>query len=146
MINKSTTSRLNILKGTKINDIDDYLSDNGHLIKASDYFSDYLYKKNIKASDIVKKCQGYISKSYIYDLLNGKKVNPSRDNVILICLASNMNLKETRRTLELFGHRNLYPKDNRDALIAIFINNNIFDIPIINDSLFEHQLPALTED
>ena len=101
---------------------------------------------DIKACDIVKECQGYISKSYIYDILSGKKLNPSRDNVILICLAAHMDLKMTRRTLEVFNHRPLYPKDPRDAIIAICINNKVFDIASINDRLFEHDKKLFSTD
>lgn len=143
MNTESTTGLLNVLKNTKIDELEDYIADNAINLCINQHFSDYFYKKNCKPSDIVRKCQGYISKSYIYDLLNGKKNNPSRDNVLLICIAAEMNLKETRRTLELFNHRELYPKDERDAIIAIFINNKIFDIEQINDRLFEHQLDLL---
>jgi hypothetical protein len=100
----------------------------------------------MKTADILKNCQGYISKSYVYDLINGKKLKPSRDNVLLICLASHMNLKVTRRTLELFNHRNLYPKDKRDAIIAICINNKIYDIASVNDKLFEYGEKTFTNE
>ena len=87
---ESTTGLLNILNNTDIEELDDFIDEHGHSISIGEFFSDYLYSHNIKSSDIVKKCQGYISKSYIYDLLNGKKTNPSRDNVILLCLAADM--------------------------------------------------------
>lgn len=143
MHNDSTTSKLNILNSVNINDIDDYLSEHISDITIGDYFSQCINHNIIKPADIVRKCQGYISKSYIYALINGEKSNPSRDVVILICLAGNMNLKQTRRTLELFHHRPLYPKDSRDAIIAICINNETFDIAAVNDCLFEHGLETL---
>ncbi len=135
----STTSLLNILNQTHIDDLDEFLADHQFSNSASEHFSKYFSTHDIKASAIVKECQGYISKSYIYDILSGKKTNPSRDNVILICLAAHMDLKMTKRTLEIFGHRPLYPKDNRDAIIAICINNKVYDIANINDRLFEHE-------
>ena len=137
-----TTSLLNILNETPINDIDEFVAEYGVEFNTGEFFSNYMYKHNIKSSDIVKKCQGYLSKSYIYDLLNGTKANPSRDNVILLCIAFHMDLKSTRRTLEIFGHRELYPKDSRDAIIAICINNGIYSIEEINDRLFEHNEPT----
>ncbi len=143
---ESTTGLLNILNNTDIEALDDFIDEHGHSVSIGEFFSGYLYSHNIKSSDIVKKCQGYISKSYIYDLLNGKKTNPSRDNVILLCLAADMDFKHTRRTLEIFGHRSLYPKDSRDAIIAICINNKIFNIEEINDRLFEHGHPILRSD
>lgn len=142
MNNQSTTSLLEILKNTPIDELDNFIAENDGTYKINEYFSTYMYKNNIKTSDIVNNLKGYISKSYIYEILNGTKTNPSRDNIILICLAAKMDLKSTRRTLEIFNHRNLYPKDNRDAIIAICINNGIFDIESINDRLFEYSEPT----
>ena len=135
---QSTTSLLARLNQVSLKEIDTFIAGCEKKLSTEAYFSDFFASHEIKPSTIVKACQGYISKSYLYDLLGGKKNNPSRDNVLLICLGAHMNFKETRRTLELFHHRPLYPKETRDAIIAICINNEIFDIAVINDRLFEH--------
>ena len=53
---------------------------------------------------------------------------------------NNAFFKETRRVLELFNLRPLYPKDDRDAIIAICINNKVFDVSDINERLFDYGL------
>lgn len=136
---KSTTDLLYVLNKTSLDDLDNFLDqNNGNSI--SDFFSEYLHSHNLTPARIAKTCQGFIAKSYVYSLVNGEKTNPDRDKAILICLAAEMNLKETRRVLELFNLRPLYPKDDRDAIIAICINNKVFDVSDINERLFDYGL------
>lgn len=131
----STTELLNKLNHTSLAEMDDYLTSTPNSGKPVTYFSEYLAAHNIPVSQLVKSCQGYISKSYIYELLNGQKSNPSRDNLLMLCLSAHMNLKDTRRTLEVYRQPSLYPKNSRDAIIGICINNQVFDIACVNDTL-----------
>ena len=118
---KSTTDLLYVLNKTSLDDLDNFLDqNNGNSI--SDFFSEYLRSHNLTPARIAKTCQGFIAKSYVYSL------------------AAEMNLKETRRVLELFNLRPLYPKDDRDAIIAICINNKVFDVSDINERLFDYGL------
>ena len=88
-------------------------------------------------------CRGLISKSYVYDILGGVKTNPSRDIVLILCIAAGMDRKLVRRVLENYGHRDLYVKDTRDIIIATYINNQIYDLDRINDDLFRYELATL---
>ena len=81
--------------------------------------------------------RGLISKSYVYDILGGVKTNPSRDIVLILCIAAGMDRKLVRRVLENYGHRDLYVKDTRD------INNQIYDLDRLNDELFRYGLATL---
>lgn len=90
----------------------------------------------IAIADVVNRCRGILSKSYVYDILNGTKRNPSRDVVLLLCIAVHADRKQTRRLLEKYGHRDLYAKDTRDIIIATYINNKEYDIDRINDDYF----------
>lgn len=143
---KSTTSLLGTLQNTSIDNIGEYIANLDNTLSYSEYFSRYFAENNLTTADIVKYCDGIISRSYVYEIINGQKTKPSRDNVILICLASHMDLKNTRRTLEIYNHRPLYPKDERDAVVGIFINNGNFDINAINDRLYELQLPLFNKE
>lgn len=143
---KSTTSLLGTLQNTSIDNIGEYIANLDNTISYSEYFSRYFAENNLTTADIARYCDGIISRSYVYEIINGQKTKPSRDNVILICLASHMDLKTTRRTLEIYNHRPLYPKDERDAVVGIFINNGNFDINAINDRLYELQLPLFNKE
>lgn len=97
-------------------------------------------------ADVDERCRGILSKSYVYDILNGTKRNPSRDVVLLLCIAVHADRKQTRRLLEKYGHRDLYAKDTRDIIIATYINNKEYDIDRINDELFQYHLSPLSTE
>ena len=76
--------------------------------------------------------------------LNGNRTNPSRDRVIALCIACHMNLTDTNRALKTAGLSPLYSKVSRDAAIIIMINKCEYDIGIINEFLYGHNLNILS--
>ena len=91
--------------------------------------------KETTPADVVRSCQGYLSRSYIYDILSGTKTSPSRDVIIMICLALRTDVKSADRILKAFGHRDLYPRDPRDLEVISCMNGGITDISDVNDRL-----------
>ncbi|MCI5937371.1 MAG: hypothetical protein MRZ36_05210 [Eubacterium sp.] len=146
MKEKPTTELLNILENLDKHDMDHYIRQFGSTEQNLSIFSEYIAAHDIPVSSIVKNCNGLISRSYVYDILNGTKKNPSRDILLILCLASKMNMKSTRRILENYHHRELYAKDTRDIIIATYINHEDFDISHINDELHRYGLPLLGAD
>ena len=98
-----------------------------------DYLNAFMEDKGIEIKDIAAGSN--INPNYVYQLINGRKKNPGRDKVLAICIASGMDYRETNRALEVAGHRALYPKDERDAWIAISINNGERDVVKVNELL-----------
>ncbi len=146
MKNIPTTNLLNTLEKIKNNEeLDDYMSKFGAEKLYTAYFNEHLAKKNIKLSDVAKYCVGYVSKSYIYEIINGKKNNPHRDILLLICIACKMNAKEIKKTLSIYKQPQLYPKDPRDAVILTCINNRKYDISTINEMLYKYNLATIPE-
>lgn len=145
MKEESTTNLLNILEHVDTANMDQYIKQHGKAAGNSLFFFDYLTQNDISSAQIATNLQGYLSKSYVYDIINGNKINPSRDVVLLMCIASEMERKLTRRALENYGHRDLYPKDTRDIIIATYINNKNYNIADINMELDHYQLPLLHE-
>ena len=149
MQEESTTSLLNILNQTSKNDIPSYIKEYGSDTPNTHIFSEYIAEQNgtISAAQIIRNCADYISRSYANEVLNGTKTNVSRDVILMLCIGAHMNRKMTRRVLANYGHRDLYPKNTRDIIIATYINNKEFDLLRINDELNQYQLPILaTED
>lgn len=140
MKEESTTGLLNILNSITPKDLDGYIEKHAKIAGKS-IFSDYIAENDIIPADIVKNCSGFVSKSYVYDIINGKKEHPSRDVILMLCISAHMNRKMTRRVLEVYGHRDLYAKDTRDIIIATYINNQEFDLNKINDKFAEYELP-----
>lgn len=143
MQEKPTTELLNVLNKLDPSQLDHYIEQYGHTERNTSIFSEYIAQHKISVSDIVRNSEGLISKSYIYDILNGTKKNPSRDILLILCIASNMDRKYTRRILETYGQRDLYAKDTRDIIIATYINTKNFNLDAINDELYHYKLPTL---
>lgn len=78
-----------------------------------------------------------ISRNYIYNILSGERSNPGRDKVIAICIGLGATFSQTNKALELVKLSPLYPRDERDARIAIAINQgcrNVTDVNIMLES------------
>ena len=97
------------------------------------YLNQYIEDRQLKKSDIIKKSN--IAKGYGYELLNGEK-KPSRDKLILLCLAVGMELEHLNRTLSRSQYSPLYAKNKRDAVLLFAIEKRL-DCLETNALLFE---------
>ena len=118
-----------------INDIDKYKD-----LDFISYFSTIMKSHNHKKSDLAKNSN--ISRTYVYQLLNGTK-KPSRDNIIALCITSDFTLEETIRCLEISKEGILYPKNKRDSLIIYAINHK-YNISKSNELLFKNNEVTLS--
>lgn len=88
--------------------------------------SEYLYlllkEKGLRRSDIVVKTG--LDKAYVYQIFDGKK-RPSRDKLITIAFGMKLSEDETQRMLKLSGHRDLWAKDERDAVLLFAIQRGM---------------------
>ena len=146
MREERTTDLEHILSGIRLSQMREFIDQYGQEGGNPRLYGDYIAAKGISSAQIVKKCAGLLSKSYVYDLINAKKCNPSRDVVLILCISAGMDRKLTRRMLENYGHRDLYPKDTRDIIIATHINNGDFDLDAVNAELLQYQMAALNQE
>lgn len=139
MKEKSTTELLNTLKESGIEELGDYITD--YTVTKQDYriLSQIIAENGLKTSDVVTNAMAYIAKSYVYDIINGCKTNPTRDKLLILCIASRMNVNQTKKVLVSFGLSPLYAKSARDAIIYACINNKVWNIKEINEQLFKHE-------
>lgn len=77
-----------------------------------------------------------ISKSLFYASVNGTRT-PSKKNVIKIALSLGVELEELNELLKLAKHKELYPKNEEDAIIIFGLKKNI-DIYEIDKMLEKH--------
>ena len=89
----------------------------------SEYLCELLDEKGLKRSDVVVRTG--LDKAYVYQIFAGKKKNPSRDKLITIAIGMKFSEEETRRMLQLSGHRELWPKDERDALLLFAVQRGM---------------------
>lgn len=143
MINNNTTELDDMINNINSeSDLDSFIK--GTLspiitLEFHEYIDEIRVTKKIKKGTLVADSE--INRTYCYQILNGMK-NPSRDNVIKICLACNLSLDESNKALTLAGFNKLYSKDVRDSLIIYFINNN-FSVINANLTLDKYELSLL---
>ena len=104
-----------------------------------DYLRSIIEAKKITDSELITKSG--IEKSYYYQIMKGSR-NPGRDKVIRLCIAAGLTNRETTRTLELSGNAPLYPKNRRDIIITVGINQHasVDDINLLLDKYKEEPL------
>ena len=122
---KQTAELLKELSNTS--DINQYLSTNrNELIEqnVAKFLNELLNKKEgLTKSKIVKSSS--LSESYVYDIFRGDKGNPSRDKLLQIAFAMNLDLETTQKLLKIAKVGALYPRIKRDSIIIFAINKNL---------------------
>ena len=89
----------------------------------SEYLCKLLDEKGLKRADVVVRTG--LDKAYVYQIFAGNKKNPSRDKLITIAFGMKLSEEETQQVLQLSGHRELWPKDERDALLLFAIQHGM---------------------
>lgn len=100
-----------------VSDIDDYLEQNQeHMSNQSlcEHLNQLLIEKNLRVAK-VKDVSG-LEKAYIYQIFAGQK-KPSRDKLIAIAFGLNLTAAETDKLLKVARYKELYSRDQRDAII-----------------------------
>lgn len=141
MIKKSTEELMNDL--LKANNIGDYLKENSQYMvseELSTYLNNIMAKKGLVKADVIKKTE--FSEVMGYQILSGTR-QPSRDFLICVCTAMNMDLEETQTILKIAGFAALYPKTKRDSIIIRGISENK-TVAGINEELYNCEEKTLT--
>lgn len=140
MDSKSTDELKHEIKAAT--DIEDYLSANkSHLIR--DSLSVHLHKllaqKNLRRADVIR--DSLLGRAYVYRIFAGQKI-PSRDKLIALAFGMHLSDEETQKMLKLSGNRELYARDERDALILFALQRKM-TVMDTNTLLFEHHFAVL---
>ena len=147
---KKPTDELNsLLKDMKPDQLDHYFKDNEKYLADKNkgfyyYMKDVLDEKNIKLKDVYSFAG--VSESYGSKILTMEKHTANRDLIIRFCIAGHFNWDETNRALKLYGFKELYSKDQRDAVLIVAINNRVFDLYDIDEILLQHGMERLTAE
>lgn len=82
----------------------------------SSLLNEYIQETQMTVSQIARKAG--IDENYCGKILNGKRVNPSRDYLILIGIALNLDIEKVNLVLRKYKQRELMPNESkRDAII-----------------------------
>lgn len=110
-------------------------------LSLSDYLRTLLKEKGLKRSEVVVKTG--LDKAYVYQIFAGKK-NPSRDKLLTMAFGLKLSEKETQKMLRLSGHRELWPKDERDALFLFAIQRGM-SLEDVHTELERYGLDSLSD-
>lgn len=137
-----------MLKGMKIDDLDDFPKDIAKYIERGDkafyyYMKDVLDSKSIQLKEMYARAD--VSESYGSKVLSMIKHTKNRDLIIRFCLAGHFNLDETNRALKLYGYSPLYSKNKRDVVIIVAINNRCYQINEVNTLLETSGFDTMTK-
>lgn len=106
-------------------DIDEYFNKNEDYlnnISLSSELCRLLEEKGLKKSDVITASG--ITITYGYDLFSGyKNKKPSRNIILALSLAMQLDIIQTQRLLKISGNGALYPRIPRDSVIMYAIKN-----------------------
>ncbi|MBQ2309445.1 MAG: helix-turn-helix transcriptional regulator [Erysipelotrichales bacterium] len=88
-----------------------------------EYFLSLPEVQNTSTAELIRKSG--IERTYVYQILNGRKRNPSKDKILRLCLAAGCTLNETIRALEIAGAPGLYARNKRDMILVYAIQNGL---------------------
>ena len=91
---------------------DEFLADDD---RVGNYLQEILWKYDKDAATISRYAG--LDRSYVGNIIRGKKNNPSRDSLIAICLAVGTTIDEVQYLLKYAGHAPLYVRRKRDVII-----------------------------
>ena len=137
---KSTDELSHEIKAAR--NIEDYLNKNKeHMIMTdlSEHLNMLLSLKKLTKADVVRA--SLLDRTYVYKIFAGEK-NPTRDKLIALAFGLHLSDLETQKMLKLSGNRELYARDERDALILFSLQRNktVFEV---NELLIDHGLAIL---
>lgn len=103
----------------------------------SSSFSNLLFnlidKKGLTDVEVYKKVS--IDRRLFSKIRCNENYIPKKDNVIKLCLALSLKQDEVKELLDSAGYT-LSTNNNFDLVILFCIENNIYDINIVNDYLY----------
>lgn len=98
----------------------------------SEYLQELLCLKGLKRADVVR--EACLNETFGYQVFVGQR-GASRNKVLQIAFAMNLNLKETDRLLQSAGVNALYCKQKRDAIILFCLNKG-YSLRRVNEELY----------
>ncbi len=122
---------------------------NAFLEKNKDEFLSYdmnvilqplMKRQGLSKAELARRAK--ISDVYLFQILSGRR-KPSRDKLLCICIAMELNVSETQTILKECHEAALYVKDRRDAVILYGLERS-WNVSEIDDALFEAGEKLLT--
>ena len=128
----------------RVPNIEDFLKSNDeNMIRQSlsEHLNMLLLQRGINRADVVRR--SLLDRNYVYQIFSGQRT-PSRDKLIAVAFGLALSVDETQKMLKLSGNRELYPRDERDALIFFALHKDKKIIEL-NEMLDSHGFDVLSK-
>ena len=99
------------------------------LIPLHQYLQLLIEDKELTKLNVIRHSQ--MDRHYAYHIFSGTKQNPSRNKVLALANAMNLNLDETQALLQHSRHCQLCPRSPADSIIISAIHQRL-DVPQAN--------------
>ena len=142
-MNRSTDELMKVLK--EKDSIDSFLNENKDEMISNDLkkaMEDMLGKYGMSRQEVIVST--HIERSYLYRLMSGERVNPSRDVLLQFGLALKADLDDVQKLLRIARLCMLYPRVKRDAIIIHSLNLKE-GVTRCDEVLFDHGEKLLGE-
>ena len=136
---RSLSRRLESIRGER--EAEEFISRHASHAILSGYLNELIASHEVTIPELIERSG--ISRNYIYNILSGERAKPGRDKVVALCIGIGASFTELNRALELVKHAPLYPKDERDARIAIAVNRGMHRVTEVNLMLEKSGLAPL---
>ncbi|MBP3901497.1 MAG: hypothetical protein J6D53_08625 [Blautia sp.] len=123
-MDKSTTGKLSEILADidSTNKMDQYM-EHPKVVDSFRSFSHYFQSlpsvRQMDNGELIQRSG--LERSYFYQVMKERR-SPGRDKVLRLCLAAGLDMKETTRALELSENAVLYPRNRRDIILTVAIN------------------------
>lgn len=122
-----------------LQNINQFLNDNYSDITFSKKLTLYMHERDITTSLIYKR--SFIDRKLISKICTSDNYHPSKQTVFALCIALRLNLKESEEFLTLAEYSFSCHK-KYDLIIKFLLDNQVYDIDVINDILFHFEQPC----
>lgn len=97
-------------------------------------------RKGLTDADVYKRAG--LSRQHFSQIRSNPNYRPKKDTALALCVALQLSVEETRSLLERAGFA-LSNASKRDIIVEYFLENKIYDLITINQSLFAFDQPLL---
>ncbi|MBQ6005517.1 MAG: DNA-binding protein [Selenomonadaceae bacterium] len=88
-----------------------------------EYLEKILADKNLTKPEVIERSG--LNREYAYHIFSGKKNNPSRQKLLALAIAMDLNLDEVQYLLRYAQHGILYPRNSWDAVIISAVEQKL---------------------
>ena len=123
----------------RMDTIQAFVDSNYSELSFSQRLNKYLHERDITTAMIYKR--SFIDRKLISKITSSADYHPSKQTVFALCIALRLNLDESTEFLALAGYTfNQHKK--YDLIIKVLLNDQIYDIDIINEILYRFHEPC----